>query len=68
VQGDDFGCHLVQVFRVAQIVDEKKVPLEAAGIEPAEQGGDNSGVEIQAFSERPFFKLGRQTFEALAEK
>jgi len=67
-QGDDFGRHFRPVFRVSKIMDEKKVAFEAGGIEPAKQGGDNSGLEIQAFPERPFFKLGGRTGEAFAEK
>jgi len=68
VQGDDLGRHFRPVFRVSKIMDEKKVAFEAAGIESAKQGGDNSGLEIQAFPERPFFKLGGRTGEAFAEK
>ena len=68
VQGDDFGCCFLPVFRVPKIVGEKKVAFEAAGFEPVEQRRDNAGVGIQAFPERPFFKLGGRTSEAFAEK
>ena len=68
VQDDDFVCYSMPVFRVTKILDENKVAFEAATIEPAQQGRDNSGVEIEAFPQRPFLKLGRRTVEAFAEK
>jgi len=67
-QGEDFDRRILQVLRVSEVVDEKKVALEAAGIGPAEQGSENSGVEIQAFAERPLVEFGGRTVEALAEE
>jgi hypothetical protein len=68
MQGGDFGCHFLPVFGLSKIIDENKVAFEAAKIQPAQQGRDNSGVEIQAFPQRPFLKLGGRTLEAFAEK
>lgn len=68
VQGPDFDRHLLQVFRISKIVDEQKVALEAAGIGPAEQRRDYSGMEKQAFAQRPFLELGGRTVEPFAEQ
>jgi len=68
VQGDDFDRHLLHGFRVSEILDEKKVALEAAGIGPAEQRRNNSGMEKHAFVQRPFLELGGRTVEPLAEE
>jgi hypothetical protein len=68
VQGGDFACHFLPVFGLSKIIDENKVAFEAAGIEPAQQWRDNSGVEIQAFPQVPYFILGGRTVEPFAEK
>jgi hypothetical protein len=66
-EGVEFGHDFLPIPGAAQEIDEEEVALETVGIEPAEQGSGHSGVEIQAFPERPFFKLGGRTLEAFAE-
>ncbi|MGO8698746.1 MAG: hypothetical protein ACLQVY_13615 [Limisphaerales bacterium] len=66
-QGEDLGRHFLPVFGVPKIMDETQVALKKLGIEQAQQRRDHSGVEIQAFGERPMLKLGRGAAEAFTE-
>jgi hypothetical protein len=67
-KGVEFGDNLGPAFGVAQIADELKIAIKPGGIEQAEKGSEHPGVKIEAFAEGPFFKLGRRTFQAFAEK
>jgi histidinol-phosphate aminotransferase len=66
-KGVEFGHDFLPVLGAAKEMDEEEIALEAVGIEPAEQGGGHPGVEIQAFPEGAFFKLGGRTVEALTK-